>query len=196
MIGLTRIVVLMFLCATAYVAAPFYAAWTIREAAKTGDVGYLKDKVDWVAIRPGLKDSLTTLAIAPSDLTTASSARQSKPGLWTRMKHSATQFFIHNFVDRYANAGGFETLVTYGRNISRKRDEEIGLSIWERISRVWARVKRAKFTSLTRFELDLVDKDDAHRLYAGVLELRGLQWTVTELRIRTLPVAQVAQLIR
>lgn len=175
-----------------YAVSPLYSAWTIRAAAKAGDTAFLKDKIDWVSIRPGLKTSLTAIAIGVTRPQAASQPRP-QPGLWQQVKNYSKKLFIHAFVDSYANADGFETLVTYGRSIRRSSDDERGLSLLARIERVWARVRKAKFTSLTRFELDLLDKDDPLRVYAGVLELRGFQWTVVELHIHQLAPPNIAQ---
>jgi len=182
-------------CAFSYVAAPFYAAWSIRSAAKAGNGQYLASKIDWSAIKPGLKKSLTALALEPSDANASVSSR-TRPSLWKRVKDFSTRLVIHGFVERYANPKGFEKLVTYGRVYRGKDKSEDDLPLLRRIANVWSRIQRAAFTSLTRFEMDLLDKDDARRLYCGVFELRGFNWTLTDLRIRRIPAQQIAQLIR
>ncbi|MET0638783.1 MAG: hypothetical protein ABWZ19_02075, partial [Hyphomicrobium sp.] len=62
----------------------------------------------------------------------------------------------------------------------------------ERIDRAWARVKRAEFTSLTSFEIDMEDKYDPTRLYLGKLELFPAGWKLTELRVKFLTTANSA----
>jgi len=188
------IVVLTF-CAFAYVTAPFYTAWSIRSAAKAGNGQYLASKIDWAAIKPGLKMSLTKLALETSG-TMAHVSPRPRPSLWKRVKAFSTRVIIHGFVERYANPSGFETLVTYGRAFRAKDESDDHLPLLRRIGNVWSRVQRAAFTSLTRFEMDLLDKDDARRLYCGVFELRGFSWMLTDLRIRRLPAQQIAQLVR
>ncbi len=179
-------------CAFAYGIAPFYTAWTIRTAAKAGDGVYLAQKIDWSAIKPGLKASLTQLTLDPDGTKAAGGGNK---GLWQRVKNYSTRFIIHNFVDRYANPSGFVTLVTYGRAFQGRDKSEEHLSLMARISRVWSRVRRAEFTSLTSFEMDLLDKDDERRLYSGVFQIKNWQWKLTDLRIRQLPAQQMAQLV-
>ena len=60
------------------------------------------------------------------------------------------------------------------------------MPITERIKRSWARVKRAEFTSLVNFEIDMADKHDPNRIYLGKLEFNGLGWKLHELRIKML----------
>src|SRR5260370_620910 len=60
------------------------------------------------------------------------------------------------------------------------------------LARAWARVKRAEFTSLTSFEIDMEDKYDPTRLYLGKLELRSVGWKLTELRVKFLTTAKNA----
>jgi hypothetical protein len=60
------------------------------------------------------------------------------------------------------------------------------LPVLERIRRAWARVKRAEFTSLTAFEIEMADKNDPARLYLGKLQLTRTGWKLTELRLKFL----------
>ncbi len=50
-------------------------------------------------------------------------------------------------------------------------------------------MKRAEFTSLTTFEIDMADKIDPDRVYLAKLALEGISWKVKELRIKTLTTA-------
>jgi hypothetical protein len=55
-------------------------------------------------------------------------------------------------------------------------------------------VKRAEFKSPTVFEIEMADRNDPTRHFVGLLELRGFEWKLTELRLRvvreaTLPAA-------
>ncbi|MCB1484701.1 MAG: hypothetical protein KDJ17_07400, partial [Hyphomicrobiaceae bacterium] len=62
----------------------------------------------------------------------------------------------------------------------------------ERVKRAWARVKRAEFTSLTTFEIDMLDKHDPSRMYLGKLAIDGFGWKLKELRVKILQEAQSA----
>ena len=57
------------------------------------------------------------------------------------------------------------------------------------VSCAGSRVKRAEFTGLTSFEIDMADKNDPTRLYLGKLELTRVGWKLTELRLKFLTTA-------
>ena len=52
------------------------------------------------------------------------------------------------------------------------------------------RVKRAEFTGLTTFEVDMADKYDENRIFLGKLELTGIGWKLRELRVKFLTTAK------
>jgi hypothetical protein len=54
-----------------------------------------------------------------------------------------------------------------------------------RFRSVWSRIRKAEFETATRFAIELEDQFSAERRYAAKLELRGMQWMLTELRIRS-----------
>jgi hypothetical protein len=56
--------------------------------------------------------------------------------------------------------------------------------MFERLTRAWSRVKRAEFTGLTTFEIDMADKNDPSRVYLGKLDLTRAGWKLTELRVQ------------
>ena len=58
------------------------------------------------------------------------------------------------------------------------------IAVIERMKKAWDRVKRAEFTSLTTFEIEMSDKHDESRVYLGKLHLTGSGWMLKELRIR------------
>jgi hypothetical protein len=112
-----------------------------------------------------------------------------KPSLWQRFKAYMGQGVVNRVVERYVTPEGLPQLFTYRKAYKGMRDkiagvqDETGLSLSERVRRFWSRVERAEFKSLTRFEIDVRDKLMPERRVDGVLELRGLEWKLTELRI-------------
>ncbi|NJM55698.1 MAG: DUF2939 domain-containing protein, partial [Verrucomicrobiae bacterium] len=54
---------IVVIAAGAYVAGPFYTAWTIREAVVDNDSAYLERKIAWTSVRATLKESLSTYAV-------------------------------------------------------------------------------------------------------------------------------------
>ena len=60
----------------------------------------------------------------------------------------------------------------------------------ERIKRFWARITRAEFQTLTRVEIEVEDAKVADRRYVSVMELDGLGWKLTGLRVIAVDPAQ------
>jgi len=53
----------------------------------------------------------------------------------------------------------------------------------DRIASFYARVRRAVFYSLTRFEVEIVDRYQPERRYVSTFELKGLEWKLTALAV-------------
>ncbi len=186
------LVTAMLTLAGAYAAAPFVTAWSIREAIRNNDSTYLEHKIEWEGVRSTLKASLASYTLTPAG---NPEERSAHPGLWQRIKAYFGRGALDRFVDATVTPTGLNGLFTV-RKAYRSGAETVGItsagaepSRFERMRRVWARTIRAEFTSLTRLELDMLDKDDPARTIACVLELRGLEWKVTELRVRAAPQA-------
>ncbi len=193
---------LLVLCSlaagTVYALSPLYTAWSIREAVKSDDEAYLAHRIVWQPVRRTLKDSLLTYTLGQDVMPVmaaagASAGNRPRPSWWSRLKASYGRSVVENFVDHYATPSGLKRLFTYGqsirRTILRRSDPEAGLSLTERIAAAWARVERAQFVSLVRFEIDMRDAYDPLRLYAGVLEWNWQAggWRLVELHVRRLP---------
>ena len=178
---------------SAYIAAPFVTAWSIREAVRNGDSAYLENAIDWPGVRETLKPTLSRIALGMPDPEVQPNAT---PGLWQRFKAYMGEGAINRTIDGYITPEGLPKLFAarkaYREYVSHEPDEAKTLPITERIKRAWSRVKRAEFTSLTSFEVDMADKWDANRIYLGKLELTGLGWQLKELRVKFLTTAENA----
>lgn len=178
--------IVALLTVASYAAMPFLSAWKIREAIRHGDAAYLEAKVDWPSFKDSLKPSLSRIAL---DMPLEPGAEPAqKPSLWQRLKQRWGRGLVERAVDGYVTPEGLTRLFSlrksYRQTVSGTADPDEGRPLGERVKAFWARVKRAEFTTPTRFELDVVDKTEPTRLFAGVLELRGFDWKLTELRIR------------
>lgn len=167
-----------------YIASPFATAWFIREAVRDGDAAYLTRAIDWPGVRETLKPQLSRLAF---DLPDPQSQPNAKAGLWQRFKAYWGQGTVNRAIDSYITPEGLTQLFTarklYRDYVSGAPDEA-KLPVLERMKKAWSRVKRAEFTSLTTFEIDMADKLDESRVYLGKLQLIGGGWILKELRIR------------
>lgn len=184
----------LLLPALAYVASPFVTAWSIREAMRTGDAAYLEAKIEWPTVRETLRASLTEYAIGPTAVAT-SGAEPAKPGLWARIKNSLSRSAIDSMIRSYVTPEGLPQLFGarqfYRENISGDAAAVAALPWHERLKGFWSRIKRAEFHSPTEFEIEMADRNDPTRHYIGLLQLRGLEWKLTELRLRTVQNAAV-----
>lgn len=173
------------LCAGSYLAWPLYTAWTIKEAITTGDSAHIARHFDWDPVKKSLKQSMADMVLKPVDGNLTD--KPHRKGLWASIKAYYSRNMINSIVDRYANPTGLPTLFSHGRTIRRnvlgRTDPDDGLPLGTRIANSWSRLDRAEFITLTRFEVDLRDKYDPTRIYAGVLELKDWRWMVTQLRV-------------
>jgi hypothetical protein len=179
--------------ATIYVGSPFVTAWGIREAVRNGNSDYLASAVEWGSVRETLKPTIARIALNLPDPEQNPAASK---GFWARFKAYWGQGAVNSLVDKYVTPEGLPQLFTlrktYRDYVASDADEAGKLPIVERIERAWARVKRAEFTSLTSFEIDMEDKHDPTRLYLGKLELGPVGWKLTELRVKFLTTAKNA----
>ena len=185
-----RFVLMGLVCvcaAAAYVAVPFYTAWSIREAIRAGNSTYLADKIEWASLKETLKPSIARMAL---DLPPEEGEDWAgvKPTMWQRIKAYMGQGMVNRVVEKYVTPEGLPQLFNYRKMYRDKAatapTDENSQPLTERLRNFWARVKRAEFVTVSRFEIDVADRNAPDRVMAGVLELRGLEWKLTELRVR------------
>lgn len=180
-----RVVVAIGCVAVAlYVGSPFVTAWNIREAVRNGNSSYLETAIDWPSVRETLKPSIARLAL---DLPDPEQSGAANPTLWQRFKSYWGQGAVDRLIEMYVTPEGLPKLFTMRkayRDYVSADDATPSPPVFERIRRAWARVKRAEFTGLTTFEIDMADKNDPTRLYLGKLQLTRTGWKLTELRLK------------
>lgn len=180
--------------AGAYAAAPFATAWNIREAIKANDSEYLEDKIEWKSVRASLKESLKKMAFEPP---VAEGAAPAKPSIWQRVKAYVGQSAVDRFVETTVTPTGMHGLLNMRKAYQAALASETGPnrpSLMVRARHLWSRVTRAEFKSLDRFEMDMIDKADPGRTIACVLERRGFEWKMTELRVHPTPPGKPAKM--
>lgn len=178
-------VIFACLCAAAYVGWPFHTAWSIKEAVKSGDSAYLAHHFEWTPVKATLKESMSDMVLGPVEATLEDKPK--RQGLWASFKAYYGRTMVDSLIERYANPTGLPTLFSYGRTVRRDLlgsvDPDDGQPLHVRIANAWERIDRATFITPTRFEIDMRDKFEPTRVYAGVLELKDWRWVVTELRV-------------
>lgn len=180
--------------ATGYIATPFATAWTIREAIKAGDSAYLETKIEWQSVRATLKESLGKFAFsANGDM----AEMPANPSLWQRIKTYIGQGALDRFIETTVTPTGMSGLLNLrkGYQTALVGDEtKTRPPFLTRVRHVWSRVTRAEFKSVDRFEMDMIDKQAPERTIACVLERRGLEWKMTELRVKSTEPAKLARM--
>jgi hypothetical protein len=172
----------------AYVAFPFWTAWSIREAVRSGNSDYLARKIEWESVRRTLRASMAGIAFDMPDTTSQEPAE--RPGFWKRVKAYVGGGAVNKFVDTYVTPEGlpklFEYRQMYRRAVSSVSTvpDEAALTRFERFKSFWSRLVRAEFKSLTAFEVELEDRHEPTRHHVGLLELKDYEWKLTELRLR------------
>lgn len=193
---LFKIVLGVFVClapVAGYAAAPFWTAWSIREAVTGNDTAFLERKIQWPTVRETMRQSMTRTALdlPGPDAAPVDAALAPRRGLWARLKDRVKAYagrrVVDKMVDAYVSAEGLPRLYQARRTYRQTfRGEASDPADWkERFAKVWARVKRAEFKSMTVFEIEIEDQFKAERSYLALLELKGAEWIMTELRIRS-----------
>jgi hypothetical protein len=190
---LSRLIVTATVLLMAYGMWPVYAAYQIRTAMVAGDTATLAAKVEWEKLRTSLKASLSPETVAR--LETDPEAPQ--PSLWQRIKSTVAPALADTVIDRYVTPENLPSLVGYHRFYRGTVRPALGLKdpptalaeTWlegtpvDRFVSFWRRLRRAVYHTPTRFEFEVQDKYQPLRSYSGTIELRGLQWKLTNLTI-------------
>ena len=98
---------------------------------------------------------------------------------------------IDSFVERSVTPTGlpkmFEAKKAFNSKVRGEPDPEVSLTKFERFKQFWSRLQRAEFQSFTRLEIEVKDRRAPDRHYVSLLELKGLEWKMTELRVIAAP---------
>ena len=208
---LVLVVLLLLLGLATYATAPLVAAWQIREAIVAGDTVRLREKVDWPAVRRSMKSSVGDARQAIAELTEA--AGLPRPGLWQRLKAAAVPFVADPLIDRYVTAEGAPQLYAW-RQVWKQRMAAVrqaargtsdllaasvtpeprnALHVWlqdtpvPRVLAAGRRVERWAFVSPFRLAIEIADRVVPGRSWHAEIQLQGLSWRLTGLKVVTSP---------
>lgn len=174
--------------AVAYITYPLATVWTIREAMRNGDARYIEAKIEWPTVRETLRQSMLEYAIGPTPVA-APRSPPAKVGFWKSIKNGLSRRAVDKMVADYVTPEGLPQLFSarqfYRTNISGEQAKLDAMPWHERAASFWQRIKRAEFHSPAEFEIEMADRHDPARHYVGLLKLRGLEWKLVELRLRS-----------
>lgn len=179
------VVAVLLLIGAGYVASPFVAAWSLREAIKTGDTATLQRKVVWESVRSSLRASIASNAQLLPEANEA--GERIRPTMWQRVKAAFGQSMLDRFIESYVTPEGLPKLFrhrnTWNGTVKGETDDEDKLDLLERMKVFYSRLRRAEFKSPTRIEIEMVDRFAPDRRYVSTMELQGFEWKLAELRI-------------
>lgn len=184
------VVMVVLTLSAGYVASPFVAMWNLREAIKSSDTAAIDSRVVWPSVRESLKASLAKEAnLLPF---AEAAGGQVRPTLWQRIKGTFGASMLDRFIETYVTPEGLPKLFDYRRTWNESINGEVpeSASRLERARLIWSRVKRAEFQSLTRLEIEMVDRKVADRRIISVMELDAFTWKLTHLRIVTIAASE------
>lgn len=178
---------LLQMLAAGYIASPFVSMWNLREAITHNDTAGIETRVEWASVRSSLRASLADHAnLYPL---AAAAGEKVQPSLWQRVKGAFGATMLDRFIETYVTPEGlpklFDYRTTWREAVTNETIEPEATGRIDRIKQFWSRIKRAEFKSLTRIELEIADRNVASRHYGSTLELDGLGWKLTSLRITT-----------
>lgn len=176
--------VLSAIAGAIYIVSPFWAAWQLREAIRTGDRDTISRKVEWPSVRASLRESISHQSeLLPSATALGSEV---KPTFWQRVKSAFGATMLDRFVESYITPDGLPKLANHSRGwrnavTGKTTDQDRPWN--ERVAEFYSRVKRAEFTGLAQALIEVADRDDPKRSFVGVFEFHGFEWKLTKLRI-------------
>ena len=174
-------------CAGWYVVSPFWAAWSLREAIRSGDTSTIEQRVEWQSVRSSLKASLAEnnqLLVQAQEMGSAI-----RPTLWQRVKSAFGATVLDRFIETYVTPQGLPQLFRYHRLAREHLPGAVNAAStderpWsQRVADFYRRLLRAEFQSLRRVEFEIADRFSPERRIVSVMALIGMRWKLTELRV-------------
>ena len=104
-------IAVLLLGSTLYIASPFWAAWSLREAIKAGDTATIDRKVVWDGVRASLRASISDSAQLLPEATEA--GERVPPTMWQRVKTAFGQSMLDRFIESYVTPEGLPKLFRY-----------------------------------------------------------------------------------
>ena len=172
---------LVVLIGLAYAASPLWAAYQIRQAALDADSATLDARIEWVEVRRHLKQ---TMRGEVSERFFPPLKADGEAGALRRIAEALAPRVTSALIDRYVTPEGLPRLVAYREGLRERTgaaQKERSRPVTERGQEVWSRLRRARFTSPTRFEVELASRKDPARGYGATLELRSWRWKLVRL---------------
>lgn len=170
-------------CAVLYGLSPYWAAYELHRAIKTGNAAYIDRHVAFESVRASLRVSiLQKLGPPDEDLDRPIGWLQS---IKLRVKERVAPVVIDAMLKRRVTAEGFIAHMAKRAKPQRKvMQASFGMPhLLVPNGGMLRRILRAKFVDLTTFEFDVRDKIEPEKIYCARFVFGGLGWTMTEVEL-------------
>jgi len=167
-----------------YAASPLAGAWLLNRAIKAGDLATMNWLVDW----SGVKESLRRSILARLDEKTL--LRPSNAGWLAKAKYTLTDVLAPTMVDsllddRVTPEGFTAYMGPHSPKAEAARAAGLDPDTMPSAN-VLTRIHHAYFLDLTHFEIELVDRWDAGKVFRTRLELRNFVWRLSNVEMLSL----------
>jgi len=184
---------------TGYVSWPVLEAYRLRQAVRAGDVAVLDAKVDWVAVRRSLKQSIAELSSGRGSA--SGSSIEPERSLLSSFKLAMAPTVAERFIDSYVSADGIgkidwarQGLASARGTVARLGEGDVD-GAWAAVSggsqpgalarflSFYDRIVRARFHSLGHVEFEIRDRNAPARRYISEFQLQERGWRLVSVRI-------------
>ena len=167
-----------------YTLSPLATAYALNGAIKAGDAATMNTLVDWTSVRTSLRSSIL------QRLDEKALARPDNPGWLQSVKYTLTDavspYMVDHLLSQRVSPEGFtEYMGPHSPKAEAAR--AAGLDPDKMPSaNVMKRIRRANFTDLTHFQIEIVDRWDDGKVFLATLQLQGVLWRLANVQMLSL----------
>jgi hypothetical protein len=170
-------VTMVALVVSCYTLSPFIAAAMLGSAVRTNNVAMMDALVDWQGVKASLRKSI----LARLDEKAAS--RPVSAGMLESVSYTLTDTLSPYMVDyvlgqRISPAGFALYMGPNSPQAQKVRAAGIDPDTLPSANTM-KRIRRANFTDLTHFQIEIADRWDPEKIFLAEFELRGLFWQMS-----------------
>ena len=167
-----------------YTLSPLVTAYALNNAIKSGDDATMNVLVDWPAVKQSLRVSIL------QRLDEQTLLRPGHPGWLQSVKYTIADavgpLMVDHVLGQRVSPEGFTAYMgPHSPKAEAARAAGIDPDTMPSAD-VTKRIRRANFTDLTHFQIEIVDRWDAGKVLLATLELRGLLWRLSNVEMLSL----------
>lgn len=177
-------IIIASLAVGGYTVSPLATAYALNCAIKSGDSATMNSLVDWGSVKDSLRASIL------QRLDEKALVRPDHPGWYQSVKFSiadaVSPYMVDHVLSQRVTPEGFTTYMgPHSPKAEAARAAGLDPDTMPSAA-VATRIHHAYFTDLTHFEIEIVDRWDAGKVFCATLELHGLMWQLANVRMLSL----------